>query len=411
MACKPGRLPAVRRSWVLVVLVCGCDWLPAKEAEPATKPAASDGAAVAAAPASPSPEAAPAEKADAPALPTTKSLAEHGIALPSARGGGPVENSGPLIQITSERSVIPTGARVAGKSWVATDARTPFSAFAKALSEIGKDDGTAVVLVTRDGGVRGFEMRTKLVEKSKVPAPPLDLSVAVLEDGYRVAFARQQPGQPADTSARPTILLAKPGAPIDEPERWDTGALGSRISDFKTLFPRETSARLCAEATIPMGAVVAAAEALRGPECTAGTGAECRFPDLRVCTAPWIAPAPAVEKTPSSRDLRMRKIAVDGAMDPDIARRIVRVHRAKLRTCYEAALELDPSTQGDLTLKLELDGSGKVAKASVSATSLDNEALELCVEKAGKDWKFPRPTDGGDVVLEIPMAFGPKGSP
>lgn len=386
----------MRLPWVLIAFVCGCDSLPAKDAAPVSKPS----------------EEATHDKGEGPS-PTNESLAEHGIELPSARGGVPVADAGPLIQISAEGTVVPTGARVGGKSWVATDASTPFSALAKALPAIGKEDGTAVLLVANRGDIRGFEVRPSPAEDPPPEAGALHLSVAVLKNGYRVSAAGQQPRQPVYESQRPSIPLAKPAAPLGQLERWDTQALETKVGQYKALFPDETSVRVCAEAAVPMGAVVAAAEALRGPECTRGATGACRFWGLRVCPEPWDTSRPT-EKTPpptQEADVRLRKIKANGAMDPDVARRIVRVHRDELRECYDTALEVDPKIKGELTLKLELGATGTVTAASVPTMSLDNDALETCVEKAGKGWKFPRPTDGGDVALEIPIAFGPKDGP
>lgn len=216
--------------------------------------------------------------------------------MPLVKGGELLGAAGPLIRITRDGSVsTPDDARRSGKIWVAADISTPFSTFAEILPAIGEDGGTAVVLVFSVDGIRGFEMRPALVDNARAPANSLNLRVAVLEDGYRVAVGGpEQPGQPVD------IALAKPGTPLAELERWDVEALRAKVVELKRLFPNETSVWLCAEATVPLRALVVTAETLRGRECTAGTAPGCRFSNLRTCTEPSGTTAPAVAKEPSA---------------------------------------------------------------------------------------------------------------
>ena len=99
---------------------------------------------------------------------------------------------------------------------------------------------------------------------------PLNLKVFIMEDGYRVSAQGQQVGAEAGKSAdsaRPTIPLAKPGAPLDDFERYDYAALEAQAKKFKQQFPHETVVTVSAENTIPMQVLVSTMDALRGTEC------------------------------------------------------------------------------------------------------------------------------------------------
>ncbi len=99
---------------------------------------------------------------------------------------------------------------------------------------------------------------------------PLNLKVFIMEDGYRVSAQGQQQGAEAGKSAdskKPTIPLAKPGAPLDEYERYDYAALEAQAKKYKQLFPHETVVTLSAENSIPMQVLVSTMDALRGSEC------------------------------------------------------------------------------------------------------------------------------------------------
>ncbi|RMG96576.1 MAG: biopolymer transporter ExbD [Deltaproteobacteria bacterium] len=99
---------------------------------------------------------------------------------------------------------------------------------------------------------------------------PLNLKVFIMEDGYRISAQGQQVGAEAGKSAdstRPTIPLAKPGAPLDDFERYDYAALEAQAKKFKQQFPNETVVTISAENTIPMQVLVSTMDALRGSEC------------------------------------------------------------------------------------------------------------------------------------------------
>ena len=107
-------------------------------------------------------------------------------------------------------------------------------------------------------------------KEEKKQDEPLNLKVFIMEDGYRVSASGQQQGAEAGKSAdstKPTISLAKPGAPLDDFERYDYAALEGKAKQFKQLFPHETVVTLSAENNIPMQALVKTMDALRGTEC------------------------------------------------------------------------------------------------------------------------------------------------
>ena len=91
-----------------------------------------------------------------------------------------------------------------------------------------------------------------------------------MEDGYRVSAAGQQDGADAGKSAdsnRPTIPLAKSGAPADDYERYDYKALEAKAKEYKASSPEETVVTISAENTIPMQVLVSTMDHLRGTEC------------------------------------------------------------------------------------------------------------------------------------------------
>jgi biopolymer transport protein ExbD len=107
-------------------------------------------------------------------------------------------------------------------------------------------------------------------KEEKKEEKPLNLKVFIMEDGYRVSAQGQQQGAEAGKSAdsnKPTIPLAKAGAPLDDYERYDYAALEAEAAKYKSLFAHETVVTISAENSIPMQSLIQTMDALRGTDC------------------------------------------------------------------------------------------------------------------------------------------------
>lgn len=107
-------------------------------------------------------------------------------------------------------------------------------------------------------------------EEEKPEEKPLKFKVFILADGFRVSTAEQQEGAEAgksQDSAGPSIPLAKPGAPMDDYERYDYIALEAKSRELKTKAKHETVVTLSAENDIPMQVLINTMDAVRGSDC------------------------------------------------------------------------------------------------------------------------------------------------
>jgi biopolymer transport protein ExbD len=110
-------------------------------------------------------------------------------------------------------------------------------------------------------------------EEKKEQEKPLDLKVFIMDDGYRVEASGQQEGADAGKSAdssKPTIGLAKAGAPEDDYERYDYAALEAKAKEYKKLFPNDTTVKISAESNVPMQVVIWTMDSVAGTECKIG---------------------------------------------------------------------------------------------------------------------------------------------
>jgi hypothetical protein len=102
---------------------------------------------------------------------------------------------------------------------------------------------------------------------------PLNLTVHVLAEGFRVSAAGQQHGAEAGRerdSSQPSIMLAKPSAPASDYARYDYAALEALAHDYKREYPDEVRVKVSAEGDIPAQVLISTLDALRGFDCKLG---------------------------------------------------------------------------------------------------------------------------------------------
>ncbi len=107
--------------------------------------------------------------------------------------------------------------------------------------------------------------------------------------------------------------------------------------------------------------------------------------------------------------VRQGKATVQGALDRDIIRRIVRAHINEVRHCYNQGLSRDPSLQGRVAVKFVITATGAIASAVTEESTVKDNAVNNCVAKAVKRWKFPKPRGGGSVIVSYPFTLSSDG--
>ena len=103
--------------------------------------------------------------------------------------------------------------------------------------------------------------------------------------------------------------------------------------------------------------------------------------------------------------VRQAKAEVQGSLDKDIIRRIVRAHINEIRYCYNQVLARDPSDKGRVAIQFTISGTGKVPSAVVQESTMRSPQIGNCMAQAVRRWTFPRPTNGGSVIVTYPFVF------
>ncbi|MCY1066616.1 AgmX/PglI C-terminal domain-containing protein [Nannocystis sp. RBIL2] len=107
--------------------------------------------------------------------------------------------------------------------------------------------------------------------------------------------------------------------------------------------------------------------------------------------------------------VRQAKAEVQGALDKDIIRRIVRAHINEIRYCYNQALARDPGAKGRVAIQFVIGGTGKVPTAVVSESTMRDAGVGSCMAQAVRRWTFPKPQGGGSVTVTYPFVLEPGG--
>lgn len=109
----------------------------------------------------------------------------------------------------------------------------------------------------------------------------------------------------------------------------------------------------------------------------------------------------------SDRDITMTQGTPDvsGSLDPEIIRRVVRENSAAIRYCYEKELQSTPGLAGKIAVKWTISPQGRVTTATVVETLMKNRNVENCLASRVRNFVFPEPKGGGNVVVTFPFVF------
>lgn len=106
--------------------------------------------------------------------------------------------------------------------------------------------------------------------------------------------------------------------------------------------------------------------------------------------------------------VRPVKHTVEGNLDADIVRRIVRAHINEIRSCYNAGLAKDETLAGTVTVEFTIGGDGRVKSSNaVDSDAFPDATVVACVVEAVEKWRFPKPTGGGEVEVVYPFVLDP----
>lgn len=141
----------------------------------------------------------------------------------------------------------------------------------------------------------------------------------------------------------------------------------------------------------------------------AGAPLACRNAKRTAVNPAWFRPC---EREPHSQ--LCKPPVVLGYLPWGAVKDVIDAHRGQVRTCYARVVKAWPSLKGRVMVNWVVAVDGRVTRIRLASTTMhDMEAVEYCVARAIRAWKFP-PEYGGNVSLDYaaeinyPFTFPPR---
>jgi hypothetical protein len=106
----------------------------------------------------------------------------------------------------------------------------------------------------------------------------------------------------------------------------------------------------------------------------------------------------------------MSRATIQGGLDADTVRRVIRRHLPEVRHCYVThALVANPQSAGMISVTFLIAANGSVGAAQIARATLAHAPTQACLLAAVRRWRFPRP-EGASPVVSYPFHFQPGGT-
>lgn len=94
-----------------------------------------------------------------------------------------------------------------------------------------------------------------------------------------------------------------------------------------------------------------------------------------------------------------------GGLDKSLIAAVVQSNIGQIKHCYERQLIVDPNIFGKVVAAWTINKDGGVSVSSIKKTTMNNTAVENCIAGKIKNWAFPKPKGGGQVLVSYPFLF------
>ena len=101
---------------------------------------------------------------------------------------------------------------------------------------------------------------------------------------------------------------------------------------------------------------------------------------------------------------------VQGSLDKELIRQVIRRNIGQIKYCYEKELVTKPNLAGKVAVRFIITPKGTVQTAKVAdGSTLRDAAVGECITLRVRSWKFPEPKGGGSVIVTYPFVFKQAG--
>ncbi len=96
-----------------------------------------------------------------------------------------------------------------------------------------------------------------------------------------------------------------------------------------------------------------------------------------------------------------------GALDKALIDAVIKRNMAAIRYCYQKELAKNPALGGKIQEKFVIAKDGTVSSATTGTSTMNNPAVESCINGRFQKFQFPEPKGGGIVIVKYPFIFSP----
>ena len=148
----------------------------------------------------------------------------------------------------------------------------------------------------------------------------------------------------------------------------------------------------------------------QGVSDSAVGGARTRYamtaaPPGRVSTLEKAAMPPHQGADPESQS-RVKHVAdnmlISGSLSKDAMEKFILEHLKEITNCYAG---IKNPGSGKLSVKIYMDGIGKVLKVETGIDEMNHRVLKACIIRLVKEWMLPAPLDGNPASVEFFLVF------
>jgi len=115
------------------------------------------------------------------------------------------------------------------------------------------------------------------------------------------------------------------------------------------------------------------------------------------------------DKSMTSKPLQafveLKEISTTSGLSKEAVQKVLKEQLSSIELCYQKALEKNPSIQGGMILQLIIDLKGRVTKASLVSSKLNDKNLEQCIIQKVKGLNFPPPEGTDRVTATVSFNF------
>ncbi len=117
--------------------------------------------------------------------------------------------------------------------------------------------------------------------------------------------------------------------------------------------------------------------------------------------------AESEERETRSLVVRVGRATERGPRTAADVRSVVVKHVRGLRRCYGTGVDEDAGLRGRITLELQIDAAGDVARASVARGRFADPTVTDCMARAARTWSFPATDVQRRSVVSVPVTLSP----